>query len=458
MSLVGYNAFLTGFLVFFKRRDKIGFHYLIFSLFVACWGVGISFMMNNNITAPVAQGWGLFSQICALFIPATWLHFVLVYTEQFDRKKKILSLSYLLTLLIFPFTLSKKFVAGFRPMVQIKNYPIPGPFYVGFTVLFFVIVSYSFWIIYCGWRKTQSLEKKKDYALLFFAQLYGFFTGSLSFLGVYGIAFQQYNLLAMPLWQFLLTYAMVRYSLFDLEEMARAAQKDKLAAIGTLAASINHEIRNPLFIIKGFAESHLENLKAGVYRSKEEILEKSQEIHQKTIEHAQLAMEIMKRLAIFAKESAKQEIRFEEVDLKKTFENVLPLVQHELELDKIQLEEKIPEDLKPIRADRGHIEEIFFNLVVNACQAMKNGGTIDIGAEQQNGHVKVFIKDNGPGIPSEDLSKIFEPFYTTKESGTGLGLYITKKLVERSGGRISVESRPSGGTRFVLQFPVEKNL
>ena len=134
-------------------------------------------------------------------------------------------------------------------------------------------------------------------------------------------------------------------------------------------------------------------------------------------------------------------------------ENILPLVRHELVLDKIQLIQNIPSNLLPIRADRRHIEEILFNLIVNACQAMKEkGGRIEVSAEQYKEIVKVKIDDSGPGISSEQLRRIFEPFYTTKEEGTGLGLHVVKQLIERNGGSISVKSKIGFGTVFLLEF------
>ena len=167
-------------------------------------------------------------------------------------------------------------------------------------------------------------------------------------------------------------------------------------------------------------------------------------------------MEIMKRFAMFAKQGVKEETQLAEISLSETFEGVLPLIRHELELDKIQLVKKVPNDLPRIRADRRQIEEIFFNLIVNACQAMKDGGKLTVQAEQRNGSVQVEIQDDGPGIPSEQISKIFEPFYTTKESGTGLGLYVTKQLVERNGGHIFLQSKLNQGTNFILKFPASK--
>ena len=169
-------------------------------------------------------------------------------------------------------------------------------------------------------------------------------------------------------------------------------------------------------------------------------------------------MDIMKRFAMFAKQSVSQEPTLDRVDLANVMEDIHPLISYEFKLDKIELIKNIPANISPLYVDRRHIEEILFNLIVNACQAMKTreiGGRIEISAAQHNGTVKIKVEDNGPGIPADRLSKIFEPFYTTKEEGTGLGLYVTKQLVERNKGKISVKSEIGKGTIFSLEFQGE---
>ena len=129
-----------------------------------------------------------------------------------------------------------------------------------------------------------------------------------------------------------------------------------------------------------------------------------------------------------------------------------------MDLEKIEFAQNIPTDLPPLKVDRRHLEEILFNLIVNACQALKAvprdtaKSKIEISAAQQNGHINIAISDNGPGIPSDRLKKIFEPFFTTKEEGTGLGLYIVKQLVEKNSGKIFVQSECGKGTVFSLKF------
>lgn len=462
LSLTAYNAFLTGLFVLLKRRDRGGFHYFITSFVIFLWGMGISFMLNNDLSETVAQNWGRFSQIVAVFIPVTWLHFVLVYTNQIKYLKKVLFAVYFFTLAIFLLALTPHFILGFRTIVGIKFYPIPGPVYIAFTLLFVLTVCFSFWVFLRGIQEASSEGKKKDYKMVCFASLYGFTTGSFSFVPIYGIPFPQYNLLLMPLWQILLAYGMIRHHIFDLEEILYAARKDKMAAIGTLATSINHEIRNPLYIIQGAAQSFLANFEEGVFPDKDKALEKSVEALKKTMDQALRAVDIMRRFAMFAKGDVTQQPQLDKVDLNSVLSDVLPLVHHELELDRIEFVQSIPQNIPAVKADRRHLEEILFNLIVNACQAMKTcqperseespKGKIEITAAQQNGHVNILVKDNGPGIPSNKLAQIFEPFYTTKDEGTGLGLSVTKQLVERNGGKISVKSNLGLGTVFSLVF------
>jgi len=453
LSLVGYNSLLTGLFVFFKRQDKVGFHYFVFSLSVFAWGVGVSFMLNSDLAAPIAQAWGRFSQACALFIPSTWLHFVLVYTEQKNRINRVInSLSFLIAITLLPFAAGRWFVVGFRPMVGVKFYPIPGVLYIVFTGLFCLTVSYTFWILYRSWKKAGSSEKKSDYKRLFFAQFYGFATGSLSFLPVYGIPLPQYNLLAMPLWQFLLAYSMVRYSLFDLEEVIQAVQKDKLAAMGLLSAGINHEIRTPLFVIKGHAETLLAQIDKGGYEKLSEIerKERIKQLLRKTIEQSERIVDIAHRLTDFSKPPTDREVA-KLVILNEVVDNVLSFVGYGLRIDNI----KIEKDIAPhviIQVNQKHLEQILLNLILNACQAMPAGGDLFLKAYQENGRVHIKIQDTGTGISKSDQGKIFEPFHTTKgQKGTGLGLYVTKQLVKHNGGRIWLETS-SHGTSFYLEF------
>ena len=451
--LFSFGVFLIAVFSFAKRKDGIAVRFSLFSVSVCGWGFLYSLWTSQNYSPEVRLLLIRISEIFAVFIPITWLHFVLEFIGKKEPVKYFYRVNYAFAIFLAALCPTPLFFTGIHPVAIFGYYKTAGPAFYLFLALFLILVPYAFYHLVQAYRAAVE-HRREQLKWVILGWLISFIAGTTTFFPVYNITAPCVLLLAMPLYPVFIGIALIRYGLFDLHQIANAFHRDKLAAIGTLATSINHEIRNPLYVIRGMAESHLVNLKEGVYASKEEAINKANEILSKTMEHSQRAMDIMKRFSEFAKQGAKEKFEREETHLSETLEDVLPLVGHELELDKIKLVKNIPETLPPIHADRRQIEEIFFNLIVNACQAMKNGGEIEISAERQNGHINVSVKDTGPGIPSDELPKIFEPFYTTKESGTGLGLYITKQLVERNHGRISLESKLNEGTCFLLSFPV----
>ncbi|MBN1353723.1 MAG: GAF domain-containing protein, partial [Candidatus Omnitrophica bacterium] len=237
---------------------------------------------------------------------------------------------------------------------------------------------------------------------------------------------------------------------------AEAAQKEKMAVIGTLSAGINHEICNPLGIARGQCEAFLLNLKDGLYKDKspQELCEKAQKIMEKVIHETDRATAITKRLSSFAKPS--KGIISETVSVKEEMDEVLALVGYELKLDHVDIVKEIDENLPFIAGDKKQLQEVFFNLVRNSAQAIKERGKITIRGRKENGKIIVEIEDTGHGIPEDKIGQIFNPFYTTKEpgKGTGLGLFIVRQVVERNKGHISVKSKVGEGTTFTLEFPV----
>ena len=237
---------------------------------------------------------------------------------------------------------------------------------------------------------------------------------------------------------------------------AEAAQREKMAVIGTLSAGINHEICNPLGIARGQCEAFLLNIKDGLYKSKSqyELLEKAQQIMEKVMHEVDRATTITKRLSSFAKPS--KGATSDDINIKNEIEEVLALVGYELKLDKIDIVKEIDDNLPFVFGDKKQLQEVFFNLIRNAAQAIKEKGKIIIRAKEEAGKVNIEIEDTGQGIPEDKMDQIFNPFYTTKDpgKGTGLGLFIVRQVVERNRGRISVRSRVNEGTTFSLEFSV----
>ncbi|HNX91380.1 MAG TPA: ATP-binding protein [Candidatus Omnitrophota bacterium] len=253
-----------------------------------------------------------------------------------------------------------------------------------------------------------------------------------------------------------LSIAITNAQLFDKlsTAQAQAAQREKMAVIGTLSAGINHEICNPLGIIRGQTELFLLNLRDGLYKDKtlQELVDKACEIMTKVIKETDRATSITKKLSAFAKPA--KGIVEDDVRVEEEIGEVISLVEHELKLSDIAIIPDIPVDLPCISADRKQLQEVLFNIIRNAAQAIKGTGEIKVSAYRSRSSVCVNITDTGSGITRENLNKIFDPFFTTKDpgKGTGLGLFIVKQIVEKNNGVISVESELGKGTTFKLEF------
>ena len=237
---------------------------------------------------------------------------------------------------------------------------------------------------------------------------------------------------------------------------AEAAQAEKMAVIGTLSAGINHEICNPLGIARGQCEAFLLNLKDGLYKDKtlEELLTKAKDIMTKVIKETDRATAITKKLSTFAK-PAKGEAELVNIELE--LEDVISLVGYELKLEKIEFDKRVDKNLPNILVDRKQFQEVLFNLIRNAGQAIGEKGKITLSARQEKARIFIEIQDTGSGIPEDKIKMLFNPFFTTKDpgKGTGLGLFIVRQVVEKNGGRIYLKETKAGeGTTFALEFPV----
>jgi len=220
-------------------------------------------------------------------------------------------------------------------------------------------------------------------------------------------------------------------------------QAEKMTAVGTLASGIGHEINNPLYVILAAAEAIFDTNDTARCRVH------SQEILKQAINIA----EIVKNLSRYAQPGTRHDL--EMVDLNESVAGAVHLAQRTFQGD--QIEFKIATSPVPeILAKSEEIQQVLFNIVRNAIQAINGNGRIEIRTVPLEGWVNVSIEDNGVGIPDENLKQLFDPFFTTKgpDEGEGLGLYIVRQLVTRYRGTIDVENAAGGGSRFELRFPV----
>lgn len=218
-------------------------------------------------------------------------------------------------------------------------------------------------------------------------------------------------------------------------------QKEKLAAVGQLASGVGHELRNPLGVIKN-----------AVYYIKSKLpddpkLQKHIAIMEREIANSN---KIISDLLGF---SRSRPPAINPQDINKVVEDTLEVVEIP---GNVKLVKKLGADLPNAMADPDQIRQVFVNLSLNAIQAMSEGGQLTIATRRKDGFIEAEFADTGCGIVEENLSKLFDPFFTTRARGIGLGLAITQGIIERHNGDIEVKSEVEKGTTFVVKLPVEK--
>ena len=237
--------------------------------------------------------------------------------------------------------------------------------------------------------------------------------------------------------------------LLDLERRVRVA--DKLAGIHTLSAGIAHELRNPLSAM----DLNLHLLEEEL---KEQAALKGHLAHYLHIVNAE-CRRLSGMLDNFMKFSRAGSLGLHEVAVPDVIRHIIALMQFEADDRKIQLTHTVAQDLPSVLGDETQISQVLVNVVVNAFHATSEGGSCHILAEERTADgkhwVEISVKDTGTGIEHDALSRLFEPFYTTKSSGTGLGLAIAYRIMHDHGGSITVSSAPAHGTTVVLRFPLE---
>ena len=240
----------------------------------------------------------------------------------------------------------------------------------------------------------------------------------------------------------------------DLKEIQKQiVWTEKLASLGKLAATIAHEINNPLAGVLNYIRLIIKQL-ARNHPSHEKLEDISRYLKIMESETARCT-EIVKDLLAFARRS---KITMESNNIEDIIDKTLNLISHELEMKELQLIKNISPDLPKVKCDFKQIQQVLLNLLYNASEAMPNGGMLTITANKINGAkalVEVSISDTGCGISETDMENIFEPFFTTKEDGKGigLGLSVVYGIIAKHQGTITVESEPGKGSTFKIRLP-----
>jgi signal transduction histidine kinase len=224
-------------------------------------------------------------------------------------------------------------------------------------------------------------------------------------------------------------------------ELRRA---ERLAAVGRISAQITHEVRNPLNAIGLNAELLAEELEGRAVSAEARAL------------CAAISREVDRLNAVteeylrFARPPRQAPVR---QDLAELGGALLDFLAPELAAARVEVRRELQPGLPAVRGDEGQLRAVLLNLVRNAREAMAGGGTLTVAARAAGGGVELEVRDSGGGIRPEDLGRVFDPFFSTKERGTGLGLAFVQQVVQEHGGTVRCESTPGEGTRFTLHFP-----
>lgn len=226
------------------------------------------------------------------------------------------------------------------------------------------------------------------------------------------------------------------------EARERLLASERLATIGKMAAHVTHEVRNPLSSIA----LNLELLE-------EELGHDAREA--RTLLRA-IALEVQ-RLSVLSDQylsmAKRKAPEIEDVDAAEMVQSAASFMKRDLEKNQVELTVLVDESLPWVQADPAQIRQVLFNLLRNAREAVAGGGHVWLRAQALEGGVLVSVEDDGPGVPAERVAELFDPFFTTKDHGTGLGLAVTRQIVQAHGGRLEYRTRSEGGAHFEFWLP-----
>ncbi|MEK7684315.1 MAG: ATP-binding protein [Verrucomicrobiota bacterium] len=230
------------------------------------------------------------------------------------------------------------------------------------------------------------------------------------------------------------------------QDVSQLAAAEKQHLLSRLLARLAHEIRNPLSSL----DIHVQLLEEDLARQAPEIRDRL--LGRLEIIHGELHR-LENIVQQFLRLAGSSELNLELIDIPKAVRHVGELLRPEAAARQIEIVLRLAEDLPPLMADAGQLTQALLNLVINALQAIEQRGRIELRVEQAGGFIAFQVQDTGPGVPAEKAGTIFEPYFTTKQEGSGLGLWIVQQIATAHRGAIDVTSGPGGGAVFSLRLP-----
>jgi two-component system sensor histidine kinase HydH len=244
-----------------------------------------------------------------------------------------------------------------------------------------------------------------------------------------------------------LGYVILFKDLTEVRSLRREIERSRrLASVGSLAAGVAHEIRNPLSSIKGFAT---------YFKERYEHVPEDRETAGIMIQEVDRLNRVVSQLLEFARPVKVSPLP---TSLPHLIDDSVKLIQQQAQEKQITVRKTVTSQVAEVFVDQDRINQVLLNLYLNAIESMDAGGELKVQISYRNEEkdIEIQVSDTGGGIQKDDQTKIFDPYYTTKSSGTGLGLAIAHNIVEAMGGTIKVESQPGEGTTFKLVLPIHE--
>ena len=226
------------------------------------------------------------------------------------------------------------------------------------------------------------------------------------------------------------------------DNFERMKRSERLFALGQLSAGLAHEIRNPLASVAGAAG----------------ILQRNRNLGPKDIECLEIISKECQRLnrlvGNFLDFARPRTPHYQQIDIVPVLDSVLALANHASGSQRIELRKEVFPQLPTVETDPELLKQVLLNLIMNAIQAMPDGGEVVVSALPRHDRILIQVKDRGVGIKPEDRDRIFDPFFTTKDNGSGLGLSVAHQIVEQHGGMLTAEANPERGMTFSVSLPL----
>lgn len=449
---------------------------LYFYVSSAMWLYGCGLILNSKL-ALTAFFWAHIFYIGLILTPATMFHISVIATKRFPRQRHFVVFIYVIAFLLMLMTRNAAFLQGvkysflgFYPRAGILQLVL---FY--FIVLCFILSYLNIFNYYL--REKDPTERRK---IRFFTM--AFSVAALAFVDIlptYDLNIYPFGYIAILGFVLSMTCYNIKSYYVTIQQRAEKLESEvnlkgqeiskiveelrttqlklletgKISALASLSAGILHQISQPITAIHGFLRFIKKEMKPDDTFYKPICLMEEQSVYLK--EMLEDLMELIRH----------REIKKERIDVNVSIQRAVNLLTDELRIRRVDWDLILTEDLPQVYADAVHLQQIFMNVLINAIQAMAelprgSKRYIKVTSEfaQHKNQVVISFQDSGPGLTVDDQKQIFEPFFSTKTKGAGIGLALCKDLIAEHGGNIDVESQPNAGANFIIRLPSAESL